>query len=127
MKQQPARRSAPPEARLGCSRRSVSALLPFWLLLGLLLGLMSRAAVPPCRAAEDPSSPLRIRMGEVRIEGAIERPDVFYVIPRAVPRLDLGTRGRDYREEILAPLLPAPFERWVQEQSSQEPGGVSRP
>ncbi|WP_025321639.1 hypothetical protein [Deferrisoma camini] len=57
-------------------------------------------------AAERPKPPAEIRMKEVEIRGEVERPGVFYVIPRRPTPLDLGPRTRDFRPEILEPLLP---------------------
>ena len=49
----------------------------------------------------------------VEIRGEVERPDVFYIIPRREVPMDLGSRSKNYREEIMAPLLPGRFEDWV--------------
>jgi len=61
---------------------------------------------PGGRAEERPKTPPEIRMQEVEIRGEVERPGVFYVIPRRPTPLDLGPRTRDFRPEILEPLLP---------------------
>ncbi|GAB4267216.1 MULTISPECIES: hypothetical protein [Deferrisoma] len=59
------------------------------------------------RAEGPPKPPAEIRMKEVEIRGEVERPGVFYVIPRRATPLDLGPRNRDFRPEILEPLMPA--------------------
>jgi len=69
-----------------------------------LVGLALTA--PAVRAEERPKTPPEIRMQEVEIRGEVERPGVFYVIPRRPTPLDLGPRTRDFRPEILEPLLP---------------------
>lgn len=49
-------------------------------------------------------------MEDVEIRGELERPDVFYIIPRRKADMDLGTLSRDYTPEIMEPMLPGPFE-----------------
>ena len=93
-------------------------------LLCLLLTLA--AAVLPAAAAEttDPAAPagspppVEVRMGEVQIKGEIERPGVFYIIPRREVEMDLGRQTRDYTPELSRPLDPAAFERWVRLQQT---------
>jgi hypothetical protein len=81
-------------------------------LLGLAIGVVCSCLV--AAAAEGPEPPpARVQMDEVEIRGEVERPDVFYIIPRREVPLDLGPRSKNYREEIMAPLLPGPFEEWV--------------
>ncbi len=50
-------------------------------------------------------------MEEVEIRGELERPDVFYIIPRRKATMDLGVLSKDYKEEIMQPLLPQHFEK----------------
>jgi hypothetical protein len=69
-------------------------------------------AAPPPAAAKD-AAPPRVQMEEVEIRGELERPEVFYIIPRREVRMDLGPLSKDYRAEILEPLLPGPFEASV--------------
>ena len=63
--------------------------------------------------AEGPPAAPPVRMEEVEIRGEVERPEVFYIIPRRPVELDVGPRSKDYRSEILDPLLPRAFEEWV--------------
>jgi hypothetical protein len=87
----------------------------------LLLLLASAAAAMPAAAAEPPAAsapearegPVDVRMGEVEIKGEIERPGVFYIIPRREVEMDLGRQTRDYTPELSRPLDPAAFARWV--------------
>ncbi|GAB4285381.1 MAG: hypothetical protein Kow0092_39470 [Deferrisomatales bacterium] len=85
-----------------------------WALVGALS--LFAAAAP---AAETPGGPpepgagVRVRMEEVRIQGEVERPDVFYIIPRRQVRIEASSRTRDFRPEIAEPLLPEAFEAWV--------------
>jgi hypothetical protein len=58
-------------------------------------------------------APARVLMEEVEIRGEVERPDVFYIIPRRQVQLDLGSLSKDYRSDIMKPLLPGAFEKWV--------------
>ena len=82
------------------------------------------AMVLPAAAAEpvDPGAsagsppPVEVRMGEVEIKGEVERPGVFYIIPRREVQLDLGSQARDYSAEIAQPLDPAALEHWVRRQ-----------
>jgi hypothetical protein len=62
-------------------------------------------------------------MEEVEIRGEVDRPDVFYIIPRREVRMDLGPLSKDYREEILEPLLPGPFEERAT-QGGRQAGGT---
>lgn len=79
-----------------------------WFAAVALLG----AWAPPAAAQEAQPGP-QIRMEEVQIRGEVERPEVFYIIPRREVRMDLGSLSRDYRPEILEPLFPDPFEHRV--------------
>lgn len=64
-------------------------------------------------AAEGEKPPVRVQMEPVEIQGEVERPEVFYIIPRREAPLDLGPQTRDYREEILEPLDRNAFEAWM--------------
>jgi hypothetical protein len=55
--------------------------------------------------------PEELQMEEVEIRGELERPDVFYIIPRRKATMDLGVLSKDYKEEIMQPLLPGHFEK----------------
>lgn len=65
----------------------------------------------PAAAAE--GGPVQVQMKEVEIRGEVERPEVFYIIPRREARMELAPLSKDFREEIAEPLLPGPFEEWV--------------
>ena len=56
-------------------------------------------------------TPQEVQMEEVEIRGELERPDVFYIIPRRKATMDLGVLSKDYKEEIMKPLLPGHFEQ----------------
>lgn len=77
--------------------------------------LLAAGAVPAAEKGAAPApaggspGPARVQMEEVEIRGELERPEVFYIIPRREVRMDLGPLSRDYRSEILEPLLPDPF------------------
>jgi len=60
--------------------------------------------------AED-SEPLKLEMEDVEIRGELERPEVFYIIPRRKAQLDLGSMHKDYSPSLMAPLKPSDFER----------------
>lgn len=77
-------------------------------LRGLAIGAEGLPATPSPEAP-----PVRIEMKEVEIRGEVERPDVFYIIPRKQARMELSPLSKDYRDEILEPLLPGPFEQSV--------------
>ncbi len=76
----------------------------------LLLAAGAAAAQTPAPAPAPAQAPARVEMEAVEIRGEVERPEVFYIIPRREVRMDLGPLSKDYREEILRPLLPGPFE-----------------
>ncbi len=61
-------------------------------------------------SAKKEQAPARLEMQEVEIRGELERPEVFYIIPRRKANLDLGSLRKDYSESIMEPLLPGPFE-----------------
>ena len=92
----------------------------------LLYLLAVVAVVLPAAAAEttEPAAPagspppVEVRMGEVEIKGELERPGVFYIIPRREVQMDLGRQTRDYTPELSRPLYPAAFERWVRLQQT---------
>ncbi len=82
----------------------------------LLVGLLTAVWAVPAWAAPTPEGApgeAHIRMDEVKIEGEVERPGVFYIIPRREMRMDLGALSKDYRSEILVPILPDAFRRWA--------------
>lgn len=79
------------------------------------------------RAAEPQEGPVRVEMGEVEIEGVLDWPDVFYIIPRREVELDLGSLSRDYSGEILTPLVPGAFEHWAQEHRGAGTPGPNSP
>jgi hypothetical protein len=60
------------------------------------------------------------RMQDVEIRGELERPDVFYIIPRRKADMDLGTLTKSYDKEIMEPLNAAQFE--AQNSSGAERG-----
>ncbi len=80
-------------------------------LLAAAAAAQEKAAPPPAPARD--AAPPRVQMEEVEIRGELERPEVFYIIPRREVRMDLGPLSKDYRAEILEPLLPGPFEASV--------------
>lgn len=78
----------------------------------------SPGATPPPRAlAPSPqgnaTGPIHLQMKEVEIRGEVERPEVFYIIPRKEARMEVGPLTKDFRDEIMEPLLPGPFEEQV--------------
>ena len=81
---------------------------------------VARADPLPSGAVEAPrtdtAGPIRLQMKEVEIRGEVERPEVFYIIPRKEARLELSPLSRDFRDEIMEPLLPGPFEERVKGQ-----------
>ncbi len=86
------------------------------LALLLLVGVGGEAGGQAAAPAAPP-----VRMEEVEIRGEVERPEVFYVIPRREVRMDLGPLTKDYRAELLEPLLPGPFEDWVRQTAPRQP------
>ncbi|MDF1551870.1 MAG: hypothetical protein P1P84_02355 [Deferrisomatales bacterium] len=92
----------------------------------LFLLLTTAVAVLPAAADEttnpatpgESTPPVEVRMGEVEIKGELERPGVFYIIPRREVEMDLGRQTRDYTPELSRPLDPAAFERWVRLQQT---------
>jgi hypothetical protein len=59
-------------------------------------------------------------MKEVEIRGDVERPEVFYIIPRKEARMELGPLSKDFREEIMEPLIPGPFEESVRRSAAKK-------
>ena len=81
---------------------------------GLVLILWAALAAPASGADARPKrSPAKVLMDEVEIRGEVEKSEVFYIIPRRQVQMDLGSLAKDYRGEIMRPLLPGPFEEWV--------------
>ncbi|MBE0618211.1 MAG: hypothetical protein IH608_09840 [Proteobacteria bacterium] len=76
----------------------------------MLLLLAAGVAAAQEQTPGRPQAPAQVEMDAVEIRGELERPEVFYIIPRREVRMDLGPLSKDYREEILQPLLPGPFE-----------------
>ena len=83
-------------------------------------GLAAALTVPQSRAEESPKQPPSVRMQQVEIRGEVERPDVFYIIPRRQVQLNLGPRSKDYGGEIMEPLLPGAFEEWVRSRDREK-------
>lgn len=71
------------------------------------------AEPPPQRSGTTAEAPVDVRMEEVEIKGELERPGVFYIIPRRPVELDLGRQTKDYTAELALPLDPEAFARWV--------------
>lgn len=92
-----------------------------WLLLLAAGGALAQEAPgpPPPPAATD--APVEVQMKEVEIRGEVERPEVFYIIPRREARMELAPLSKDYREELAEPLLPGPFEEWVRKGARSGP------
>jgi hypothetical protein len=87
---------------------------------GLALILSAALTSLVSAADEKPQGPPeRVLMDEVEIRGEVERPEVFYIIPRRQVQMDLGPLSKDYRGEIMRPLLPGPFETWVRSQGAE--------
>jgi len=66
------------------------------------------STIPKAAVEEEP---LKLEMEDVEIRGELERPEVFYIIPRRKARLDLGSMHKDYSPSLMAPLKPSDFER----------------
>lgn len=95
--------------------------------LAFLLGVAPWAAAQnPDDGARDPGA-VHLRMDEVEIRGEVERPDVFYIIPRREVQMDLGTLSKDYRSEILEPLLPGPFEEEARRRATGRTSRATHP
>lgn len=100
------------DRRRGCTVRRALLLL---LLAGPALAA-EPAAAPPAASAD---APVEVQMKEVEIRGEVERPEVFYIIPRREARLELAPLSKDYRDEIAEPLLPGPFEEWARKAATK--------
>ena len=92
-----------------------------WWVLGLWALAGAAVAAEPTAGGGAPGAireetSLEVRMEEVEIKGEIERPGVFYIIPRREVEMDLGRQTRDYTPELSRPLDPAAFARWVRQQ-----------
>ena len=87
----------------------------------LALALALAAAVPPARAADPPSAPApqgtpsatrgsNLKLGEVEIQGELEKPDIFFILPKA--ERDAASRERHFRfyPDVLEPLDRDRFE-----------------
>ena len=90
----------------------------FLILFATLLAPNGYAAEAVAKKAKDLKAkavvgevPDELLMEEVEIRGELERPDVFYIIPRRKATMDLGVLSKDYKEEIMQPLLPQYFEK----------------
>jgi len=86
-----------------------------------LAGVLCLPPFPARGEEKPPPPPVHIEMKEVEIHGEVERPDVFYIIPRKQAKMDLAPLSKDYREEINEPLLPGPFEEWVRSTGATQP------
>jgi hypothetical protein len=53
---------------------------------------------------------VQVQMQDVEIRGELERPEVFYIIPRRKARMDLGSMRKNFDEDIMKPLLPESFQ-----------------
>lgn len=78
-------------------------------------GVQTPDPAPPALASPARSAPgeIHLQMKEVEIRGEVERPEVFYIIPRKEARLELAPLSKDFGEELQEPLLPGPFEERV--------------
>lgn len=85
------------------------AILALWIIAMGAVAAPAAAPAPP-EAEPKPEAPAQLKMDEVEIRGELERPEVFYIIPRRKAKMDLGTLSKDYEAEIMEPLLPGPFE-----------------
>ena len=99
----------------------------FLILFPTLLAPTGYAAEAAAEKAKDSNDkavvgevPDELLMEEVEIRGELERPDVFYIIPRRKATMDLGVLSKDYKEEIMQPLLPQYFEK-VHGRADQKP------
>ena len=97
-------------------RLIISALLAALVALGVDGAAVAKAADGAQKDKGKPAAvkgevPSELLMQEVEIRGELERPDVFYIIPRRKATMDLGVLSKDYKEEIMQPLLPQHFEK----------------
>lgn len=92
------------------------AVLTLWIVVaGAMAGFAAAPAAPATPAPEakpekGTEAPAQLKMDEIEIRGELERPEVFYIIPRRKAKMDLGTLSKNYDTEIMEPLLPGPFE-----------------
>ncbi len=63
---------------------------------------------------------IQVQMQDVEIRGELERPEVFYIIPRRQARMDMGNMRKDYEREILTPVMPETFESAYKELQPKE-------
>jgi hypothetical protein len=82
---------------------------------------VSQAPPEPPEAAPKAGEPLTLQMKEVEIRGEVERPEVFYIIPRKEARLEPGPLSKDFSGELQEPLLPGPFEESVRRSQPRKP------
>jgi len=84
---------------------------------------LTAIVLPSTSPAEDKDQPKKkpsaFKMNEVEIKGEIERPDVFYIIPRRKVSMELNALGKDYSAEIMQPLLPAQFAETVRSKKNR--------
>lgn len=78
------------------------------ILSGLFVAALSSLAVAPA-AAQSRGNPGVIVMDEVRIEGRIEKPEVFYGLSRAQDNFILADLRRSFTDEILRSVTTTPF------------------
>ena len=105
-----------------CSHLAVSQLLLLVALGASDPGSVAADSDRPSASAVLPAGtdgPVEVRMEEVEIKGEVERPGVFYIIPRREAEMDLGSQTRDYTQELSQPLDAAAFERWVRQRRAQ--------
>jgi len=88
--------------------------------VSLAAGLAAALMAPQIRAEEGSKQPPDVRMQQVEIRGEVERPDVFYIIPRRQVQLNLSPRSKDFGAEIMEPLLPGAFEEWVRNRRGEK-------
>ena len=89
------------------------AVLTLWIVAaGAMTGFAAAPATPAPEAKPEKGTeaPAQLKMDEIEIRGELERPEVFYIIPRRKAKMDLGTLSKNYDAEIMEPLLPGPFE-----------------
>ncbi len=90
------------------------AILIVWIVVlvasAAFAGVSSPKKEDPKPADKGAETPASLKMDEIEIRGELERPEVFYIIPRRKAKMDLGTLSKNYDAEIMEPLLPGPFE-----------------
>jgi hypothetical protein len=98
-------------------------------LLALFLTVAATyAADPPAKEKPAPQQvnieegqKVQVQMQDVEIRGELERPEVFYIIPRRKARMDLGAMHKNFDEDIMKPLLPESFEATYGGKKGDEP------